>query len=69
MPGVHSSAFHLSDKMLDNESGDQLGSFGEITLDKKSHAAVPLIRPPSFGSLCHGTENYLYVASVGNTSD
>ncbi len=24
------------------ESGDQLGTFGEITLDKKSHATVPL---------------------------
>jgi hypothetical protein len=24
------------------ESGDQLGTFGEITLDKKPHATVPL---------------------------
>ncbi len=28
---------------IDHESGDQLGTFGEITLEKKSHATVPLI--------------------------
>ncbi len=27
---------------LDHKSGDQLGTFFEITLDKKSHATVPL---------------------------
>ncbi len=27
---------------LDRESGDQLGTFGEISLDKKSHATVPI---------------------------
>ncbi len=28
---------------LDQESEDQLGTFGEITSDKKSHATVPLM--------------------------
>ncbi len=32
---------------LDQESEDQLGTFGKITLDKKSHATVPL--KESFG--------------------
>jgi hypothetical protein len=27
---------------LDHESGSQLGIFGKITLDKKSHATVPV---------------------------
>ncbi len=27
---------------LDNKSVDQLGTFGEITLEKKSHTTVPL---------------------------
>jgi hypothetical protein len=30
---------------LDKKSGDQLGTCGEITLDKKSHATVPLNIP------------------------
>ncbi len=29
---------------LDHESEDQLGTFDKITLDKKSHATVPLSR-------------------------
>jgi hypothetical protein len=34
----------MFENALAYESGDQLGCFGEITVDKKSHATVPLKR-------------------------
>jgi hypothetical protein len=38
-PGKFESIFETA---LNNKSDDLLGTFGEITLDKKSHATVPL---------------------------
>jgi hypothetical protein len=33
---------YLGEPTLDHESGDQLGTFSKIAVDKKYHATVPL---------------------------